>query len=311
MKKIAYFIVPALILINISCEEILMEDDITGETVRLTAPVDDAQFFSTGITFTWEPIEYGTQYRIQIARPNFDAPLQIVADNIVDTTSFTAQLNVGDYQWRVQGVNSSYHTAFTTRSFTVVSNEDFQSNSVTLTSPSNNIITNDASQNLVWQPVIGATSYQVVVVDAENNSIISDETTTVTDYSYAFTEGNFHWKVRASNGEQNTLYSSRSLLIDTTTPNTPVLNTPADLSNTSDNNVAFQWTRNPVAGSMEKDSIYIFNNSQLNDLEYKNLETSPYNTSSLSEGTYYWYVKSFDEAGNSSQQSSVFSFTLN
>lgn len=309
MKKITYLLL--LCLTIFSCEEILLEDDISDAVVRLVAPVDNAQFSSTGITFTWEPLENGTQYQIQIAKPSFSEPLQIVTDNTTDTTSFTTQLNVGQYEWRVRAVNSGYASAYTTSKITVVSNDDFQSNSVTLSSPSNDIITNTASQNLAWQPVLGATGYRLQVLNTATSTIAFEQDVTVTNYAYTFPEGNYQWKVRATNGSQNTLYSARSLLVDTTAPNKPALTSPANLSNTSDNNISFQWTRTPLAGSVETDSIYIYTNQNLITLQYKNRETSPYATSSLTEGTYYWFIKSFDQAGNISQQSTVFSFTLN
>jgi len=309
MKKITYLLL--LCLTIFSCEEILLEDDISDAVVRLVAPVDNAQFASTGLTFTWEPVENGTQYQIQIARPSFSEPLQIVTDNTTDTTSFTTQLNVGQYEWRVRAVNSGYASAYTTRKITVVSNDDFQSNSVTLSSPSNDIITNTASQNLAWQPVLGATGYRLQVLNTATSTIAFEQDVTVTNYAYTFPEGNYQWKVRATNGSQNTLYSARSLLVDTTAPNKPALTSPANLSNTSDNNISFQWTRTPLAGSVETDSIYIYTNQNLTTLQYKNREASPYATSSLTAGTYYWFIKSFDQAGNISQQSTVFSFTLN
>lgn len=309
MKKL--YSILFLCLICMSCEEILFEDDISDEIVQLVAPHDGAQFSSTGITFTWNPIENGTQYQIQIAKPNFINPLQIITDSTIDTTSFTTQLNIGQYEWRVRAVNSGYSTVYSTRAFTVLNNEDFQNNSVTLSSPANNIITNSASQNLIWQSVIGATGYHLQIVDNTTSTLTFEQDVTPTNYTYTFPDGNYQWKVRATNGSQNTLYSTRLLLVDTTVPNTPTLSTPANQSNTSDNDVTFQWARTPIAGSAEKDSIYIYSNQALTTLTYKNLETSPYNTSTLSDGTYYWFVKSFDEAGNVSQQSTVFSFTLN
>ncbi|RZJ79493.1 MAG: hypothetical protein EOO47_10650 [Flavobacterium sp.] len=308
--KLAY-IIPFFIIAFFSCEEVLLEDDISKEEVRLIAPVDEAQFFSTGITFTWDPIDNGIQYRIQIAKPNFANAMQIIADNVIDTTSFTTQLNLGEYEWRVQAVNSGYSTIFTARSFTVVSNEDFQSNSITLSSPADNTITNNSTQALKWQPVIGATSYRVQIVNIANNNIVNEQDITGTTLNYTFPEGSYQWKVRGANGEQNTLYSTRSILIDGTAPNTPALVTPANLSNTSSNDVTFKWTRTPIAGSIEKDSIYIYNNSTLTDLEYSNEEVSPYNTITLQDGTYFWFVRSFDNAGNIGQQSPVYSFTLN
>ena len=310
MKRLLYCL-PLLFLLLYSCEEILLEDDISDETVPLVAPVDGAQFNSTGITFTWEPIENGTLYRIQIARPDFDNPMQIIVDNTIETTSFTTQLNVGEYEWRVQAVNSGYETAFSTRSLTILSNEDFQSNSVTLSSPSDNLVTNDNSQTLSWQPVLGATGYHAQIVNSANGSVVYDEDISGSSFGFSFPDGNYLWRVRATNGSQNTLYSSRSLLVDTTAPNTPLPVAPANLSNTSDNNVSFEWTRAAVAGTAEKDSLYIYSNQALTTLVYKNEETSPYATSTLEEGTYWWYVKAFDTAGNVSSQSSVFRFTLN
>jgi hypothetical protein len=311
MKRSLYFCLPVLFFFLYSCEDILLEDDISDEVVELTAPVDGAQFNSTGITFTWEPIKNGTQYRIQIAKPDFDNPMQIIADETVEITSFTTQLNIGQYEWRVQAVNSGYETDFTTRSITIVSNEDFQSNSVTLSTPSDNLVTNDSSQTLTWQPVIGATGYHAQIVNSANSVVVYEEDITGTSFSYTFPDGNFIWRVRATNGSQNTMYSSRLVLIDSTVPNTPVLVSPANLSNTSDNDVSFEWTRAAVAGTAEKDSIYIFSNQALTTLKYKNEETSPYSTSTLDDGTYWWYVRSFDAAGNVGPQSSVFSFTLN
>jgi hypothetical protein len=309
MKKLLYILPIFLVL---SCEEIILEDDISDEIINLVAPADDAQFYSTGITFTWDPIEDGTQYRIQIAKPNFDSPMQIVADNIIDTTSFTTQLNIGQYQWRVQAVNSGYTTAFATRSLTVVSNEDFESNTVSLLLPQNNLVTNNNTQNLTWQPVIGAVTYKVQIINSTTSTTVHEQDVNATSLAYTFSNGNFHWKVRASNAEgQNTMFSSRSLLVDTQAPNTPTLTTPVNLSISSDNNVTFGWNRTSLAGSTETDSLYIYNNSQLTDLEYKNIHTSPYTNSTLPNGTYYWFVKSFDAAGNAGAQSQVFSFTLN
>lgn len=311
MKKISFFIIPFLFFAFFSCEEILLEDDISDEIVQLVAPVNNADFYSTGLTLTWDPIENGKQYRIQIARPNFAHPIQIVVDEVTEKTSYSTQLNIGQYEWRIQAFNSGYSTVYSTRSFTIVSNEDFQNNTVTLLSPLDVIITNAASQNLKWEEIIGATGYHVQAINLDNNNITLEQDVTVENFNYTFPQGNFQWKVRATNGEQNTLYASRSLLVDTTSPNTPVLTTPANASTITDDEVTFQWTRTSSAnGSEEKDSIYIYKNVALTNLQYEGEQTSPYN-SELPNGTYYWFVKSFDEAGNVSQQSTVFSFTIN
>ncbi|MNY78328.1 hypothetical protein D3C86_2185280 [compost metagenome] len=74
--------------------------------------------------------------------------------------------------------------------------------------------------------------------------------------------------------------------------------------------MSFEWTRGEIAGSTEKDSIYIYKDNALTTLHLKNEGVSPF-SASLDLGTYYWFVKAFDEAGNVSDKSIVFSFTVN
>lgn len=292
-----------------SCEEIIIEKDITNSEVILVAPAQNAQFNSTGVTFTWEPVADATEYQLQIATPNFTEPLQIVLDTIIKKNNFTQQLLIGSYEWRVKAVNSVYSTKYSSRLVYILGDTDFQNNTVVLNTPINNLITKKSLQNLSWGPIIGATQYQVQVYD-KSNTVISDEMVTATNLDYIFTEGSFSWKVRASNGTQQTLYSSRSILVDKTVPNTPVLSSPADKSIAIDTNVSFQWNRTAIEGSVEKDSIFIYNDILLTDSKLKKEASSPFVTT-LTAGTYYWYAKSFDAAGNSGEKSSVFSLTVN
>jgi len=298
-----------LFLTFISCEEIIIETDISKSEMVLVAPTNNAQFYSTGVSFTWDTVVDATEYQLQIATPNFANPLQIVLDTTIKETNFTQQLPIGNYEWRVRAKNSSYSTNYVSRLVSVVSAADFQNNTVVLNTPVNNLITKTVLQNLSWQSIIGATGYQVLVFDA-NNTVISDQTITTTNLNYTFTEGSFFWKVRANNGTQQTLYSSRSVLVDTTIPNTPILSSPANASTSNNKSINFQWNRNPITGSVEKDSIYIYTDIALKNLKLKQVASSPFSTT-LELGTYFWCVKSFDQAGNLSPKSAVFSFLIN
>lgn len=305
------FLICLFSMVLFSCEEILLEDDISDEEVFLTAPANNAQFFSTGVSFSWEGPGGGASYRLQVARPNFTNPMEIVLDTVLDAESFGYQLNIGDYEWRVKALNTGYETPYKSRFFTIVSNEDFQNNTVSLISPQNNLITLNGNQNLSWQAVIGATEYQVQVY--EGSTIFSDQTISGTTFDYNFPEGSFQWRVRASNGSQQTLYSSRSILVDSTNPNTPTLISPGNATSLPAEDIEFQWSRQSVAGSTESDSIYVYHDSALSNLVFKDLaDDNPYSTTTFFDGgtTYYWFMKAFDEAGNVSGQSTVFSFTV-
>ena len=292
-----------------SCESIVLEEDISKKEITLVAPINDAQFFSTGVSFTWGIVEGAEKYHLQIAKPNFASPIQIVLDTIISTNTFTTQLNVGDYEWRVQAINGNYITAYKSRFFKIVSNSDFQNNNVVLMSPTNNLNTNTSNQNLSWQSVLGATSYQIQIYDS-NNTVINNQTTSATNLNYSFPQGSYTWRVRATNGINQTLYRSRSILIDTTNPNTPVLSSPANNSTTTTTTISFQWNRTAINGSIERDEISIYTNSALTNLQLTAIVNNPYSTT-LATGTYYWFVKSYDAAGNVSNQSTVFNFTIN
>jgi len=299
-----------LILLNfISCEEIIMVDDISKSEVSLTAPANNAVLSFSGITFSWTNVENADKYQLQIATPNFENPQQIVLDTLVTKNSFTQQLNIGKYEWRIKAINSAYETAYSKKSFEILNNDDFEKNTVILLSPSNNLTTKTAAQKLSWDAIIGATDYQVQILD-ENNTLVKDQITETTQFDFTFDEGKYTWKVRASNGTAETLYTSRSILVDIKAPNTPTLTNPVNASTTTNTSINFQWNRTPISGSAEKDSIYVYTESALTNLNFKDRGTSPYNKT-MTKGTYYWFVKSFDEAGNESARSTVFNFTIN
>jgi hypothetical protein len=311
IKKLNHykFIFLLFFLALFSCEGVILETDITDRRVALVAPYDKAQFFSTSVTFSWVNVADATKYHLQIAKPNFENPLQIVLDTTITSNSFTQQLPVTDYEWRVQAINSAYKTLFTSRFFTVVSNDNFEDNTVVLTSPANNLVTKAQEQNIKWTAIIGATNYQVQIVDG-SDAVINDQTITASNLSYSFPEGNYFLKVRALNGTIKTLYSSRKILVDATKPNTAVLSTPVDKSTTTVNDITFKWNRVPIAGSTEKDSIYVYTDSALTTLQFKSEVNNSF-TKNLDAGTYYWFLKSFDLAGNTSEKSTVFNFTIN
>jgi hypothetical protein len=311
VMKYKLIILSFLGMLFFSCDEIIMEEDLSDSQLVILAPADDAGFNSTSVTFTWQPLDGATSYVLQIAKPDFDNATEIVLNTEIEETTFTQQLNIGSYQWRIKAKNSSYETTFITRNLTVVSNDDFASNVVVLTSPNNALITNTSNYNLSWNGIIGATAYQLQILD-ETNAIILDQEITTNTYNYTFSEGNFTWKVRATNGSDYTLYSSRSILVDQTTPNTPALISPADDSTMTNSDIDFAWDRTPINGATEFDSIYVFTDASTTNLLLKERANTNPNTINIpNTGTYYWKMKSFDDAGNESGESSVYSFILN
>jgi len=309
MKK--HLLYSAIVLLTLfSCEEILFEEDIRDNIVTIIAPTDGSRVESTSINFSWNTVAEATSYRLQIAQPSFENASQIVEDTTVTVASFSTTLVKNDYEWRVRAQNSSSETIYTTAGFSIVESEDFSAREVVLSSPGDATITNNTSVTLQWGAVTDATSYRIQLLDS-NDAILQEETATGTSMQLTFPEGVTTWQVRAENNTQNTLYSTRTLTVDSMNPQKPVATAPINEAALTTTTVSFTWTREAVEGTAELDSIYIYQNEQLTQLVTKNQVTSPSEIALDAGNTYYWFVKGFDEADNQSEASEVFSFTIN
>ena len=118
MKKSITFL---LLLLTLSCEEIINEQNISNDTVNLLAPTENVQLKTTQkITFTWAGLSGATQYHLQIATPAFTNAVQIPLDTLVTRTDFAIDsLPSNNYQWRIKAVNSAFETTYTTHNFSV------------------------------------------------------------------------------------------------------------------------------------------------------------------------------------------------
>ena len=308
--KPATFIVLICAFLIFSCEEggVLFETDITEEQVTLLAPTDGAQIASNTVRFDWAELENVFNYEIQVVTPNFEAPEQFLVNEILDSITFLeVPLGIDNYEWRVRGRNSGYESLYSTAAFDVIPVIDFEDNTVVLISPQDNSATNETSVLFQWEAILEATDYRIQIL--EGGVVTSEETTTNNETSLPLPEGSLTWQVRAESGLESTAYSSRNLIVDRTAPSAPVLTAPADNSVLTDTEVTFEWTRTPIQGSTEIDSIYVYRDITLTDLVLKDRATTPFNAT-LDNDTFYWLVQAFDEAGNSSDASSVFTFTI-
>ena len=102
-----------------TCEEIIAVEDISELDISILAPTNNATINDASINFSWQPIEFADSYQLQIATPNFEAPLQIVEDTLLTSSSFTKSLLSNDYQWRVRAINSAYQTSYTTQNLSI------------------------------------------------------------------------------------------------------------------------------------------------------------------------------------------------
>jgi len=287
-------------------------EDISESLVVLIAPSEGSNIEANPINFSWEEVAFAENYILQVATPNFENAQQVVVDEIVVGTSLEQTLPNGNYQWRIKAKNSASETNFTTNNFTVDTGAEFPDREVVIISPPDNFISNQSDVNLQWQAVEEATLYRLQIIDPADNSVVSEQTTASTSLITTFSEGNYSWQIRAESDTQSTQYFLQNITIDSVVPNIPVLLTPTDGESLASTSVNFTWSREAIEGTTESDRIFIYDDAALTNLILQEeVSGGSFTTTLTSNQTYYWKMKAFDQAGNQSDDSGVFSFSIN
>lgn len=300
-KKIAALI--TLSLLCFSCEEILMERDITDSFVEILAPKEGSILTSNVVNFDWFPVDGATKYEVQVAHPDFNSTTQILHSEITEEESINLELPEGTYEWRIKAMNSAYDSKYQSANFQIKSSGEFENKNVLLLSPSDNEITNEYRKELKWESIEDASLYRIQIKIGD--SLLEEKTTSLNNIIVDFPNGELSWRVRAETSSKNTFYSSRIIIVDTLSPAKPVLMSPVDGDTLTNPIVEFKWEVNSQAETTsEIDSIYIYYDASATDLVEKASSTSElYNYTFERDSTYYWKVQSFDEAGNKGEES--------
>ncbi len=296
----------------IGCSE-WEEPQIDGEQVYVLTPRDSLKTEVASQLFYWYGVEGATGYELQIVSPNFNRIDQLVLDTNIGGTKFQFTLNPGEYEWSIRAYNNSSSTAYTVHRLYIDSTLNLNNQTVVLKSPSDNDTSNTSLKIFQWQNLYNADSYRfelwkgsfggdpVIFRDTEKDTLAYD----IPD------EGRFVWRVRGENESSNTVYSNRTFYLDVTPPNTPVLQDPDDDAMLQSTELDFQWTRGTQTGSSIKDTFYLAKDPNMVDLrETRGSSGTSLSLDTLSNGTYYWRVRSWDKAGNKSGFSETRQFTV-
>ena len=305
MKKLIYFslLVQGLFLFS-SCGDIF-EPDINDETVILIAPGDSIVSNKLNQEFFWEEVKGASGYRVQLASPSLQRPANFYLDTVVLRNNFQITLAPGAYEWRVQGINSAYSTAFTARSFVIDSSASLADQELKLLAPINDSITNVTKLTFKWQGLSMAEKYLFHlngVTPFDTVLYTTQLTKRLPNISRIYT-----WKVTALN--EKSLQDSKQYRfeVDLNVPQTPVLQFPRVDTVFTILPVKLVWDRQ--SNDVEYDSLYLYDN-QLNILtgfpKRVNAENFILNVTNFTfpAGNYFWAVRSIDKARNSSILSS-------
>jgi hypothetical protein len=172
---------------------------------------------------------------------------------------------------------------------------------------------------LAWEPVTGATNYQVQIsVSSGFAATVVDATTVNTRYTPLLALGNgiFYWRVRAAAGSTWGAYSEVwSFEVDwsgahTTLPITPSLLAPeAGAVLAAFGHADFSWT--PVPGAATY-SFQIGRDPDMASVVYSAVTVAPHHTplQRLDNNLYYWRVTPIDNQGHAGTASELRIFTF-
>ena len=93
------------------CDDFIAED-VSGSTLVIRAPTDQAIVPASKLTFWWDALEVNTAYRLQVVVPSFEQTAYLVVDTLINTHQFTMSLDSGRYAWRVRAENGTYRGGF-------------------------------------------------------------------------------------------------------------------------------------------------------------------------------------------------------
>ncbi len=299
-------------LLMFGCED-FFEQDLSGKTVTLIAPSDSVVTDLSVQTFWWDELDGALEYELQVVTARFDSIVQLIVDTTISGTQFQQTLYPGQFQWRVRALNGAYMSEYAVRTLTVDSTTDLSAQTVVLSSPLSGGYTSDLTVEFEWQTLSLASWYRFQVSDDAFVSGANVLDTTVFTESVDVVFGDdqqYYWRVR---GETETSVSTYSTIwdvtVDTTSPGSVSLWLPADNDAFISQSFDFAWQTVSDAGSPIIDSLYVYSDS-LVTLYDSYLGVQGNVTDSVEVGTYYWRVRTFDEAGNEGGYSEVRKFTV-
>ncbi len=311
MKKIKSFVwVITFAVLLSSCSDII-ETNLNKKAISVLAPGNGIISPSGNVTFWWSEVKGASAYELQIVKPDFEHVQYLILDSNVASDKFTVQLQPGQYSWRIRAVNSSSETPFVTSTFSVDSTTGLGNQGVALLLPANNSYSNKNNQVFKWSKIYFADDYRFELLNESGNLLYLDAARASDTASYTFlSDGIYTWRVRAQNISSVSPFSQSTVMIDATPPGSPTNLFPANGIFTKAP-FTLTWASDNTSGSPVTDSIFIYSNSGLTDVIRKAAITTSSYTDSLAQGTYYWDVRSYDKAGNSSNYSNTLQLNIN
>ncbi len=183
----------------------------------LSSPNNDAVVQGSSITFTWQGSSDTTAYFLRVsnsAYPNLDDETSFFNEEVGNSLQYTVSGFPGDGTKYVWGVYSGNAAGWCDKSEVLANKRIFTNGQAssppsapTLIKPDNGAIVYGTSVAFQWEPVNGATSYQLLVSTVNNPDPVESlkfsgnvgDVSTYTDTGYFKDGTTYYWWVNAIN----------------------------------------------------------------------------------------------------------------
>ncbi len=224
-------------------------------------------------------------------------------------------LSDGIHYWRVRAIDNAGNDSDWSDNW-IFRVDTLAPAAPTLVSPDNGAQTADSTPTLSWNAVDDNSlpvTYDLQVDDNADFSSPTENVSGLTDNSYttsSLAEDTWYWRVRAEDNAGNTgNWSSRLFTVDTTAQAAPTLTAPANGASTIDTTPTFDW--GSVSGAASYTLQYATDSGFTQNLTTISTSATNYTpTSALTDGMWYWRVRTIDAAGNIGGWSNTWSFTI-
>ena len=179
--------------------------NLSQQVVLLVNPTNGASLNDSTVNFLWQELEEATEYKLQVASPDFTNSSFIEINENLTSDNYAVQLSAGTYKWRVRAENDISVSAYSEGNFTI----DF-TNSIeapAIVTPVN-FATVNLPVNLIWTADANSVRDTLYVYSDVNLSTEVLKVATV-NTNYSFNDNSsteYFWRLR-SVGATGTLSS--------------------------------------------------------------------------------------------------------
>ena len=310
-----------ILLIVLSCAKFDYKNPVDPKYKKdppeLLSPPDDTTMIDNTPTFTWSADNQATAYALFVDNDvHFSSPEIDQPSITTNTFTPTKPLYNGHYYWRVRARYGEDAWKEWSTVYRITISTPRPSAPTLLIPPDSSLVADD-TPDFDWNDVSDASVYELIVDNSVDFSSPEINQSALTQTNYVtenpLLDGHYYWRVRCQDivGNWGGWSMTWNFTIDTEEPAAPILSVPLDSSFLTDDTPNFDWNDVSDASIYE---VQVANSNSFSSLEiYQNSITSSEYVAikSLSNGTWYYRVRCEDSAGNWSNWSNTWSFTIN